>query len=57
MSTTDEERAVVSYLKRPRCKIANIDPKELTNPWQAAIASFVAFSVGAVFPLLAMFPG
>lgn len=31
-----------------------INPEELTNPWQAAIASFIAFSVGAVFPLLAI---
>ena len=31
-----------------------IDPDELTSPWQAALASFVAFSVGAVFPLLAI---
>ncbi|TSE00102.1 VIT family protein [Skermania sp. ID1734] len=30
-----------------------IDPSELTNPWQAAAASFLAFGVGAVFPLLA----
>lgn len=31
-----------------------IDPKELTNPWQAAFASFLSFTVGAVLPLLAM---
>ncbi len=29
-----------------------IDPKELTNPWQAAISSAVAFTVGALLPLL-----
>ncbi|GAA4987555.1 VIT family protein [Kitasatospora paranensis] len=31
-----------------------IDPDELTNPWHAALASFVAFTVGAVLPLLAI---
>ena len=31
-----------------------INPEELTNPWSAAIASFIAFSVGALLPLLAI---
>lgn len=31
-----------------------IDPDELTNPWHAALASFVAFTVGALLPLLAI---
>ncbi|WP_020555614.1 VIT1/CCC1 transporter family protein [Embleya scabrispora] len=31
-----------------------IDPNELTNPWHAAGASFLAFTVGALLPLLAM---
>jgi VIT1/CCC1 family predicted Fe2+/Mn2+ transporter len=31
-----------------------IDPDQLSNPWQAALASFVAFTVGAVLPLLAI---
>jgi VIT1/CCC1 family predicted Fe2+/Mn2+ transporter len=31
-----------------------IDPNELTNPWAAALASFVAFAVGAILPLLAI---
>ncbi|MFL6110834.1 MAG: VIT family protein [Catenulispora sp.] len=31
-----------------------IDPDDLVNPWSAAIASFVAFSVGALLPLLAI---
>jgi VIT1/CCC1 family predicted Fe2+/Mn2+ transporter len=31
-----------------------IDPDDLVNPWNAAIASFVAFSVGALLPLLAI---
>ncbi|WP_308287386.1 VIT1/CCC1 transporter family protein [Actinomadura parmotrematis] len=31
-----------------------IDPDELTNPWQAAGASFLSFTVGALLPLLAI---
>lgn len=31
-----------------------IDPNELTNPWHAAWASLIAFTVGAVLPLLAI---
>ncbi|MGC4192049.1 MAG: VIT family protein [Thermomicrobiales bacterium] len=31
-----------------------IDSEELTNPWAAALSSFVAFTVGAALPLLAM---
>ncbi|RSM90516.1 VIT family protein [Kibdelosporangium aridum] len=30
-----------------------IDPDELTSPWQAALASFAAFTVGSLLPLLA----
>ncbi|MFT8356186.1 MAG: VIT family protein [Bifidobacterium aquikefiri] len=30
----------------------NIDPDELTNPWQAAISSFFAFVSGGLLPLL-----
>ncbi|MEV4256492.1 VIT family protein [Spirillospora sp. NPDC049652] len=33
---------------------AGVDPYQLTNPWQAAVASFVAFTVGALLPLLAI---
>lgn len=29
-----------------------IDPDELTNPWQAAISSAIAFTIGALLPLL-----
>jgi VIT1/CCC1 family predicted Fe2+/Mn2+ transporter len=32
----------------------HIDPDELTNPWGAAIASFVAFTIGALLPLAAI---
>ncbi|MEQ7126400.1 VIT family protein [Actinopolymorpha sp. B11F2] len=31
-----------------------IDPDDLTSPWQAAIASFAAFTVGALLPMLAI---
>ncbi len=31
-----------------------IDPDDLTNPWQASLASFVSFTIGAVLPLLAI---
>ncbi|AQS70278.1 VIT family protein [Streptomyces pactum] len=31
-----------------------IDPDELANPWHAAWASFLAFTVGALLPLLAI---
>ncbi|OKK08779.1 hypothetical protein AMK26_06400 [Streptomyces sp. CB03234] len=31
-----------------------IDPDELTNPWHAAGASFLAFTIGALLPLLAI---
>ncbi|MFI9203060.1 VIT family protein [Streptomyces sp. NPDC053048] len=29
-----------------------IDPDELTNPWAAAVASFLSFTAGALLPLL-----
>ncbi|WP_394617914.1 VIT family protein [Lentzea sp. JNUCC 0626] len=32
----------------------HIDPDELTNPWGAAIASFVSFTIGALLPLAAV---
>jgi vacuolar iron transporter family protein len=31
-----------------------IDPNELTNPWHAAGASFIAFAIGGLIPLLAI---
>ncbi|MER8045188.1 VIT family protein [Streptomyces sp. NPDC094032] len=31
-----------------------IDPDALTSPWHAAVASFLAFTVGALLPLLAI---
>ena len=31
-----------------------IDPSDLTSPWQASLASFVAFMTGAMVPLLAI---
>jgi len=32
----------------------HIDPENLTNPWYAAVASALSFTVGAVIPLLVM---
>lgn len=32
----------------------HIDPNDLTNPWHAAIASAVAFTAGALIPLIAI---
>lgn len=32
----------------------NIDPDDLTNPWHAALASAISFSVGALLPLIAI---
>jgi vacuolar iron transporter family protein len=32
----------------------NIDPDDLVNPWHAALASAVAFTVGALLPLFAI---
>ena len=31
-----------------------IDPKELTNPWQAAASSALSFTIGALLPLIAI---
>src|SRR5512139_3984938 len=31
-----------------------INPEELVSPWHAAVASFIAFSIGALLPLLAI---
>ena len=33
----------------------NIDPDDLTNPWQAALASGTSFVSGGIIPLLAIF--
>jgi VIT1/CCC1 family predicted Fe2+/Mn2+ transporter len=32
----------------------NLDPDDVTSPWHAAFASFTAFALGAVLPLLAI---
>lgn len=34
-----------------------VDPDELTNPWHAALASFVAFTIGALVPLAGVIVG
>ncbi|MCP2300293.1 Predicted Fe2+/Mn2+ transporter, VIT1/CCC1 family [Nocardia amikacinitolerans] len=31
-----------------------LNPRELTNPWQAALSSAIAFTLGALLPLLAI---
>ena len=31
-----------------------IDPDNLTNPWQAALSSALAFTIGALLPLIAI---
>ncbi|WP_245712387.1 VIT1/CCC1 transporter family protein [Glycomyces sambucus] len=31
-----------------------LDPDDLTNPWHAAVSSFIAFTCGALLPLLAI---
>ncbi len=33
---------------------SGIDPDDLTSPWQAALASFVSFTIGALLPLVAI---
>jgi VIT1/CCC1 family predicted Fe2+/Mn2+ transporter len=35
-------------------KTMGFDPHKLVNPWQAAFASFVSFSVGGIIPLLSI---
>lgn len=32
----------------------NLDPDDINSPWQAAIASFTAFTIGGLVPFLAM---
>jgi VIT1/CCC1 family predicted Fe2+/Mn2+ transporter len=32
----------------------NIDPDDLTSPWQAAFASLTAFTIGAIIPLVSI---
>ena len=34
-----------------------VDPDDLTNPWHAALASFVSFTVGALVPLAGVIVG
>ena len=54
----DTEQAALRLERReltetPEAELG-IDPDDLTNPWHAALSSFVAFTVGAVLPLLAI---
>jgi hypothetical protein len=54
------QRAVVSgnlkLVANPRPELYDViaDPNELTNPWHAAISSAIAFTVGAMLPMLAI---
>ncbi|MFJ7072304.1 VIT family protein [Streptomyces sp. NPDC098781] len=53
------EEAAVQLTERDALKAharveLGIDPDRLTNPWHAAWASFLAFTAGALLPLLAM---
>lgn len=47
LATKDAEGAVLR-------EVHGVDTDDVASPWQAAIASFVAFSIGAVLPLLAI---
>lgn len=58
--TTDLARQVAEQLTEHDALGAHaeaelgIDPDDLTNPWHAAFASFVAFTIGALLPLAAV---
>jgi len=42
------------FLNRELEKESGIDPDDITNPWSAAIASALSFTVGAIIPLAAI---
>ena len=42
------------FLNRELEKESGIDPDDITNPWSAAIASAVSFTVGSIVPLVAI---
>ena len=53
-----EELAAKDPLAASLQILHGIDPNSVVSPWQAALASFVAFSVGALIPLAAiLLPG
>ncbi|WP_405661105.1 VIT family protein [Streptomyces sp. NBC_01166] len=59
LSSTLAREAAVQLTQRDALRAhaeveLGIDPDELTNPWHAAGASFLAFTVGALLPLLAI---
>ncbi|WP_203185417.1 VIT1/CCC1 transporter family protein [Streptomyces pratensis] len=59
LSNTLAREAAVQLTRRDALRAhaeveLGIDPDELTNPWHAAGASFLAFTVGALLPLLAI---
>ena len=47
-----------AFLKNPLKALVEekygLEVEEFTNPWHAAISSFIAFAVGAIFPMLTM---
>src|SRR3954463_9363227 len=49
----EELTAADAFAAHARTELG-INPDDLVKPWSAAIASFVAFSVGALLPLLAI---
>jgi VIT1/CCC1 family predicted Fe2+/Mn2+ transporter len=50
-----EDRLAASLRGRGlSAETARTDPDELTNPWSAAVSSFISFTCGALLPLLAI---
>jgi VIT1/CCC1 family predicted Fe2+/Mn2+ transporter len=49
----DPERAVRVHIERE----LGVDPAEQPSPWTAALSSFVAFSIGGLFPLISYLLG
>jgi vacuolar iron transporter family protein len=46
--STDEDRALEVHVREE----LGLDPDDLPSPWLAAVSSFLAFSVGALVPVL-----
>lgn len=42
------------HLNQELEKESGVDPEDISNPWHAAIASAISFTVGAVVPLIAI---
>jgi len=52
--TVAEELTAKDALKAHLAAELNIDEEEVASPWHAAIASAIAFTIGAVLPMLAI---